>query len=86
MRAGVSLDAKSSLLIIASFFFFLSRIIVMEISKVFKVYGISVSDRHVGLLADYMTFSVRAACLVPSIPGGALSNPGFARRRVATSR
>ncbi len=32
--------------------------IVREISSVFKVYGISVDKRHLGLIADYMTFQV----------------------------
>ncbi|CAE7822775.1 rpa1, partial [Symbiodinium sp. KB8] len=31
--------------------------IVREISNVFGVYGISVDNRHLGLIADYMTFS-----------------------------
>lgn len=30
--------------------------IVREIGAVFKVYGISVDARHLGLVADYMTF------------------------------
>ncbi|KAJ1923261.1 hypothetical protein IWQ60_005983 [Tieghemiomyces parasiticus] len=30
--------------------------IVKEISSVFKVYGIAVNDRHISLIADYMTF------------------------------
>jgi DNA-directed RNA polymerase I subunit RPA1 len=32
------------------------ELIVREINGIFKVYGISVDARHLGLLADYMTF------------------------------
>lgn len=34
-----------------------SRVIVKEMTEVFKVYGIVIDPRHLTLIADYMTFS-----------------------------
>lgn len=33
-----------------------TRVIVKEVTNVFKVYGITVDSRHLSLVADYMTF------------------------------
>ncbi len=38
-----------------------SAAIVREIRAVFDVYGISIDVRHLGLVADYMTFGVRTS-------------------------
>lgn len=34
-----------------------NRVIIREISEVFKMYGITVDSRHLTLVADYMTFN-----------------------------